>query len=265
MNFEESWTKEKYQEFIEYLKTLSDLKYQEFHSKIIEYEEVLGVKTSELKNIAKRISKGDYKSYIELNNSKFYEPIMIEGLILGYLKIPFDELINYINNYLKKVTNWAHIDLLVTNLRQFKKSPKEGFKYAKSLTHSKNNWAKRCGIVILLTYYLHDIYLAYYDGETEETRGIPGKYPFEFWIGSLSTISSMTLIASGMDLNYQVPPTVLVPIRIFSSSGEDGRASLADTAARVNNGLSALPVFYLPNTIEMEGSGLETDPYRILN
>ena len=113
--------------------------------------------------------------------------------------------------------------------------------------------------------YLHDIYLAYYDGETEETRGIPGKYPFEFWIGSLSTISSMTLIASGMDLNYQVPPTVLVPIRIFSSSGEDGRASLADTAARVNNGLSALPVFYLPNTIEMEGSGLETDPYRILN
>ena len=83
MNFEESWTKEKYQEFIEYLKTLSDPKYQEFHSKIIEYEEVLGVKTSELKNIAKRISKGDYKSYIELNNSKFYEPIMIEGLILG--------------------------------------------------------------------------------------------------------------------------------------------------------------------------------------
>lgn len=159
MNFEESWTEDKYQEFIEYLKTLSDPKYQEFHSKIIEYEEVLGVKTSELKNIAKRISKGDYKSYIELNNSKFYEPIMIEGLILGYLKLPFDELINYINKYLEKVTNWAHIDLLVTNLRQFKKSPKEGFKYAKSLTHSKNNWAKRCGIVILLTYYLHDIYI----------------------------------------------------------------------------------------------------------
>ena len=159
MNFEESWTEDKYQEFIEYLKTLSDPKYQEFHSKIIEYEEVLGVKTSELKNIAKRISKGDYKSYIEFNNSKFYEPIMIEGLILGYLKLPFDELINYINKYLEKVTNWAHIDLLVTNLRQFKKSPKEGFKYAKSLTHSKNNWTKRCGIVILLTYYLHDIYI----------------------------------------------------------------------------------------------------------
>ena len=159
MNFEESWTEDKYQEFIEYLKTLSDPKYQEFHSKIIEYEEVLGVKTSELKNIAKRISKGDYKSYIELNNSNFYEPVMIEGLILGYLKLPFDELINYINNYLNKVTNWAHIDLLVTNLRQFKKSPKEGFKYAKKLTHSKNNWAKRCGIVILLTFYLHDVYI----------------------------------------------------------------------------------------------------------
>ncbi len=187
MNFEESWTKEKYQEFIEYLKTLSDLKYQEFHSKIIEYEEVLGVKTSELKNIAKRISKGDYKSYIELNNSKFYEPIMIEGLILGYLKIPFDELINYINNYLKKVTNWAHIDLLVTNLRQFKKSPKEGFKYAKSLTHSKNNWAKRCGIVILLTYYLHDIYI---DKTLEVASSIKsGDYYVKMAIAWLMSIS----------------------------------------------------------------------------
>ena len=187
MNFEESWTEDKYQEFIEYLKTLSDPKYQEFHSKIIEYEEVLGVKTSELKNIAKRISKGDYKSYIEFNNSKFYEPIMIEGLILGYLKLPFDELINYINKYLEKVTNWAHIDLLVTNLRQFKKSPKEGFKYAKSLTHSKNNWAKRCGIVILLTYYLHDIYI---DKTLEVASSIKsGDYYVKMAIAWLMSIS----------------------------------------------------------------------------
>ena len=160
MNFNDSWNQDKYQEFIKYLESLGDSKYREFHSQIIECEEVFGIKTGKLKEIAKEISKGDYKSYIECNKSTYYEPIMIEGFCYGFLKkIPFDELTALIDKYLLKVNNWAHIDLLVTNLKQFKKSPKEGFKYAKSLTHSKNNWAKRCGIVILLTYYLHDVYI----------------------------------------------------------------------------------------------------------
>lgn len=160
MNYKDTWTAQKYQEFIKYLESISDSKYQEFHSRIIECEEVFGVKTGKLKEIAKEISLGDYKSYIKVNTSTYYEPIMIEGLCYGFLKkVPFDELTNLIDKYLLKVNNWAHIDLLVSNLKQFKKSPKEGFKYAKSLTHSKNNWAKRCGVVILLTYYLHDVYI----------------------------------------------------------------------------------------------------------
>ena len=159
MNFEGSWNKEKYQEFLNYLGTLEDLKYKNFHKKIITSDNLIGIRTTELKKIAKEISKNNYQEFISLNDSNLYEPIMIEGFIYSYLKIPFDELLTYLNNYLKKINNWAHVDLLVSNLKIFNKNQEQGFKYAKKLIHSKNNWIKRCGIIIMLNYYLHDIYI----------------------------------------------------------------------------------------------------------
>ena len=159
MKFDISWNEKNYLDFLTYLETLKDHKYQEFHKKIILKEEVIGIKTNELKKIAKEISKGDFGSFFKYNTSSFYEPIMIEGLVIGSLKIPFEELIPYIDSYLKKANNWAHIDLFVSNLKPIKKSLKEGFLYAKKLIHSKNNFSKRCGIIILLSYYLHDTYI----------------------------------------------------------------------------------------------------------
>ena len=159
MNFEGSWNKEKYQEFLNYLITLEDLKYKDFHKKIITSDNLIGIRTNELKKIAKEISNNNYQEFIKLNDSNLYEPIMIEGFIYSYLKIPFDELTNYLNEYLKKINNWAHVDLLVSSLKIFNKNQEQGFKYAKKLIHSKNNWIKRCGIIIMLNYYLHDIYI----------------------------------------------------------------------------------------------------------
>lgn len=159
MNLNIVWNKDIYLEFINYLNTLQDIKYRDFHKKIIMYEEVIGIKTLILKKIAKEISLGDYKGYFKYNNSTYYEPIMIEGLIIGYLKDDFNDIISYINNYLNKVTNWAHIDLLVSNLKILKKYDKEAFIYVKKLIHNKNNYFKRCGVVILLNYYLNDKYI----------------------------------------------------------------------------------------------------------
>ena len=102
MNLSSTWNETSYQEFLNYLNTLQDKKYQEFHSKIIVSKDLIGIKTIELKKIAKEIAKGNYNEFIKYNNSKLYEPIMIEGFIYSYLKIPFLELTEYLNDYLKK-------------------------------------------------------------------------------------------------------------------------------------------------------------------
>ncbi len=161
MNLENSWNEALYQEFLAFLNTKQDLKYKEFHSKIITSNNLIGIKTNELKKISKEISKGDYQSFIKENKSDLYEPIIIEGFLYGYLNLNLTTLFDYLDNYLTKLTNWAQIDLVVANLKIFKKKENQepGFKYAKKLIKSKNNCAKRFGLVILLDYYLHDTYI----------------------------------------------------------------------------------------------------------
>lgn len=159
MNYTGNFDKNKYQELLKYLDTLRDLKYQKFQKNIVVYDDVIGIRVDKLKQIAKEISKGDYKGFIENNNSLNYELVLIEGLIYGYLKIPFSELKEYLDIYLNKLKSWGQVDSIVANLKIFKKEQKLGFSYAKKIIHNKNNFIKRFGIILMLDYFLHDEYI----------------------------------------------------------------------------------------------------------
>lgn len=156
-----TWDSSNYQELINYLNSKKDLKYQEFQKKIINYDQIIGVKMEELKKISKEIAKGDYNTFIKLNNSNYHETIMIEGFLYGYLKLDINTILEYLDAYQDKITSWAQVDSCCSNLKLFKKKENQeiGFKYAKKLLKSKNNFSKRFGLIILLNYYLHDIYI----------------------------------------------------------------------------------------------------------
>lgn len=148
-----------YQELVNYLNKIKDIKYKEFQEKIIKNSNIMGVRSIELKKIAKEISKHDYNSFIENNNKDIYELKMIEGYLYGYLKIEYRELEKYLNKYINKLDNWSLVDLTVANLKLFNKHEDECFKYARKLIQNKNTYIKRFGIILLLNYCLHDTYI----------------------------------------------------------------------------------------------------------
>ncbi len=159
--FEYNWNKENYQKFLDYLDKNKVLKYREFHYKLLKDNSInfIGVRTPILKNIAKQISKTNYIEFIKLNTLKTYEEKTIYGLLLGYLKIGFNDLLNLIDNYLINIDNWATCDLTCANLKIFKKNKESGFNYLKNKTNSNNIWIQRFVIVIFLDYFLCDKYI----------------------------------------------------------------------------------------------------------
>ena len=67
MNLENiNWEKE-YNKFIEYLFSLQDIKYKEFHFKLLNNDKInlIGIRTPILKKFSKDISKGNYGKFIE--------------------------------------------------------------------------------------------------------------------------------------------------------------------------------------------------------
>ena len=149
-----------YKELLNYLNSIKDEKYKQFHSKLLKNDNIklLGVRTPKLKEIAKYLSKKDYQEYINTKHNT-YEECIIHGLILGYLNIEFESLLKQIDKFIPYIDNWATCDLTVSNLKQFKKNQEQGYKYINKCLKSKNIWKQRVGVVLLNSYYINDNYI----------------------------------------------------------------------------------------------------------
>ena len=79
------WTKEKYDNYVNDLKKLQDLKYLEFNKGITpNAKEMIGVRMPLLKKKAREISKSDVASFINYYRGEYFEETMMLGLVIGY-------------------------------------------------------------------------------------------------------------------------------------------------------------------------------------
>lgn len=164
-----------YDEFIRYLYNLQDLKYKRFQKKLILSDNLIGIRTPKLKKIAKEISKSNYKLFFESNMHSLYEENLIHGLVLGYLKLDFNNLKFYIDEFIPYINNWAVCDLTASNLKIFNKYKDDGFDQIKKYLKSNNTWINRFGYVLLLSYYINDKYI-------DTIFGLCNNYKDEYYV-----------------------------------------------------------------------------------
>lgn len=156
----EQWNQEKYQIFLEKLKQEQDLAYRDFTANLgIEKGYLIGVRTPTLKHMAKEISKTDYQTFIDYNTHQTYEERLVHGLLIGYLKIPFSEVLKLFSDFLPYIDNWAICDMTVSNMHIWKSHQKEGFPFIYKCLKSKEIWRNRVGVVLLLNYYIDEEYI----------------------------------------------------------------------------------------------------------
>ena len=150
-----------YDDFIEKLNSLQDLKYKEFNSKIVCDNTTIGVRTPELKRIAKQVANSNYDEFLKNLKYKYFEEKLVHGLTLGYLKLEFEELKQYINKFLPHIDNWAVCDMTAANLKLFKKNKNKDscFSEIKKYIGDSNSWINRFGYVLLIDYFVEEKYI----------------------------------------------------------------------------------------------------------
>ena len=151
----------KYQDFLEELYSLQDLKYKEFHGKLIMSDNLIGVRTPELKRISKVIARSNYEDFFKENKHKLYEENLVHGLVLGYLKLDFNKLKPLVDDFLPYIDNWAVCDMTVANLKVYKKNKTKDivFDEIKYYISNDNPWINRFGYVLLLEYFIEEKYI----------------------------------------------------------------------------------------------------------
>lgn len=151
----------KYEEFLNELYSLQDLKYKQFHSKLIMNDNLIGVRTPELKRIAKIFARSNYEEFFKENRHELYEENLVHGLILGYLKLEFEELKPLVDDFIPYIDNWAVCDMTVANLKVYKKNKTKDivFNEIKNYINNDNPWINRFGYILLLEYFIEEKYI----------------------------------------------------------------------------------------------------------
>ena len=154
----DNWDNNSYNEFIEYLFNIRDIKYRDFHSKLGVGNNAIGIRTPILKGIAKDISKGNTKEFLDLLREDYYEEVILYGLIVSNIK-DFDDSVKYLELYKKKINNWASCDLFCSNYKIVNKYRDYYWKYINDNIRSNNLWIRRMCFVLIISYYIEDKYL----------------------------------------------------------------------------------------------------------
>ncbi len=149
----------KYEDIINEINSLADHEWgnEERHIKIINSKQkILGVRTPELKNLAKKFAKLDLKKSLKLIKFNSFEEITLYGLLLGFVN-NFEELLPLIEEFLKRIDNWATCDQTCSALKIFKKDKNNKYyPIFKQYAQSNLEFEARFGIVMIMLYYLND-------------------------------------------------------------------------------------------------------------
>lgn len=154
MNLDRAWTNKKVEEFLQYLKSISEEKYKEFNQRIISTKyEMLGIRLPKLRKIANEISKTDIASFLKITSNDYYEVVLIKGLVIAKIK-NVDECLKYFHSYLDLIDNWAITDSFCNSLKIVAKNKDTFRKIIKELIQTKSEYIVRVGLILLLNYYV---------------------------------------------------------------------------------------------------------------
>ena len=138
---------------------LQDLKYRDMQIKIIttvEPESVIGVRTPELKSIAKDILKdGNYKGFLEELPHRYFEENQLHAFIISGIK-DLGECMEELEKFLPHVDNWATCDQMSPKI--FRKHKDVLFSHIKEWVNSEKTYAVRFGVGMLMEHFLDEDY-----------------------------------------------------------------------------------------------------------
>lgn len=144
------------------LEKLSDKKYAEFSKKSCPdtNRKIIGIRIPALRNLAKQVVKNNYaqESLKQLKDDCF-EEVILRGLIIGYLKIDFEEKVSYIEEFVPKIDSWAICDTFCPNLKIKEKDLKNVWNFILPYLESEKEFEVRFAVIMMLDYFLIDEYI----------------------------------------------------------------------------------------------------------
>lgn len=143
-----------------YLETYAEEKYQKFTSGLIPgTDTILGVRIPQLRKLAKKIAKEDWRTYLKEARDDSYEEIILQGFVIGYAKADIEEILGYAAEFIPKIHDWSVNDGFCSTFKIAAKHREIVWDFLMQYKNSPNEFEQRVVAVMLMNYFLVEDYI----------------------------------------------------------------------------------------------------------
>ncbi len=142
----------------EQLIEMSESGYRKFTSALMPgVEHVLGIRIPVLRDMAREIARGDWRTYLAGAEDHYFEERMLQGLVVACAKCPVEEKLALTARFVPKIDNWAVCDCFCWRLRRNEREPMWNF--IQSYFHSEKEYDVRFAVVMALGNFVDEEHL----------------------------------------------------------------------------------------------------------
>lgn len=142
---------------------LQDKKYREFNKNLCPdtNKEMLGIRIPILRKLAKEILKENngWKDFVKNENVKYFEEVILQGLIIAYSRLEFEEKLEYISLFVQRIDSWAICDTFVPTLKIKDEYLEKYWNYILKYLNSDKEFEIRFAVISMLDYFINDEYV----------------------------------------------------------------------------------------------------------
>ena len=148
------------QEIRTYLEENAEEKFRKFTSGLIPGSDIiLGVRIPMLRNLAKKVAKDDWRTYLKEARDDSYEEICLQGFVIGYAKAEIDELLPYAAAFIPKIHDWSVNDTFCATFKIARKNREKVWDFLMQYKDSLNEFEQRVVAVMLMDHFLVPEYI----------------------------------------------------------------------------------------------------------
>ena len=131
---------------------------------------LLGARLPAMRELAKRIAKEDWRSYIRDWDPYYFEDYMLRGMVIAYAKMDLDERFRQYSDFIPYIDNWSVCDSFCNTWKPKPSEKEAAWDFILPFLGTGDEFRMRFSAVMMLCHFIDDEHIDMVISELDSAR-----------------------------------------------------------------------------------------------
>ena len=117
---------------------------------------LIGARLPDMRELAKRIAKSDWRGYLGQWRPRYFEDYMLRGMVIGYVKVDLDERLELYRGFIPLIDNWSVCDSFCSTWKPKASEKERVWDFIVPYLHTDDEFRMRFAAVMMMDHFIDD-------------------------------------------------------------------------------------------------------------